>query len=149
MRWHEALFHLESTARTLLRGEVRRDSQDGHAIQPTRGADPGQEEAPTGKRRYSLPGDAASPDWPSSVLQRLRGSRALTSALAVFTAQSFRRLRTSLLPFGNSLASLLAILGPFVLLRDAPMQAFQSRLCLAQEAWVLSVLGITNRWRKR
>ena len=44
----QALLHAIPATRTILRREVRRDGDDGHISSRAVGADPGEEEAPTG-----------------------------------------------------------------------------------------------------
>ena len=127
----ERLLHPIATARAILRREARRDGYDGDALQPCVVADPTEEAIPArivdtlgkvpirdqmGYLQVFVGNQVVSPDQRTCGFAREVFTLPLD--LEVALCQSFDRF--------------LAVLGPFDLPRDAPMEAFEPLFRLPQ-----------------
>jgi hypothetical protein len=127
----QALLHAIPTARTVLRGEVGRNRNDGNAMQATIIAHPGQEETPrciadTLRKPMILDHVGNLEVFVGDQIVRL-DQRPRSFAREVFTLPTHVQI-----PFGKPFDGLFTVLGPLDFARDAPMQALQLSFCLAE-----------------
>ena len=134
--WRASSCTRNATPAAILRGVAWRDGHDGNTVQPAIVAHPGEEQSPTG---------IADAFGQPVVLDQV-------GDLQVFVGQEIARFhqRTrgldrevftlptdSEIPLCQAFDGLLAVLGALDLARDAPMQALEFRLCLAQIARIV------------
>src|SRR5690349_11544759 len=129
--YRQAFLDAIAAARTILRGELGWDDDDGDAMQPTIIAHPGEEQPPTG---------IADTLCQMVILDHVGDLQVFKSNQVVRLDQRSRSLDREIftppldfqIAFCQAFDRLLTILGPFDFAGDAPMQALELRFRFAE-----------------